>query len=101
MGSVSRGNIVPLRRLEPHCPYLVWEAKASDKLVSPISVHGTVHCRSQPVTESQLWGTILHRPTLRVGGRRLSATEMFVPTFLTVRTCLGHFSQVTQIFSVI
>lgn len=28
--------IVPLRRLEPHCPNLAWEAEASDKLVSHI-----------------------------------------------------------------
>lgn len=28
--------IVPLRRLEPHCPNLVWEAEASDKLMSHV-----------------------------------------------------------------
>lgn len=28
--------IVPLRRLEPHCPNLVWETEASDKLMSHI-----------------------------------------------------------------
>lgn len=51
--------------------------------------------------ESQLWGFIVHRALLSLSPgsrRRLSATRMFV--VLSVRTHLGHFSQVAQIISI-